>query len=360
MAFPTLFESIPRSVSILNEITRGIQNGGDKTKLLKTYYKIKSHFTDGCSEVDRAAGDLLIRSLEKNPDFAFCVFLGIDTYSHQFHPFHKKVVDSYRLVDEYVGLIGNYLEKERRLEDTLIVLGSDHGLTPTHSHFDLLNFINDQNRKTFYYPNIFKHLFDADASCMVSGNAMAHLYFKTGNRWDNETHIEGLDKIVNNLLERQEVDLVLGKNSQGSITIKSRRGEAKTNTVNGKIAYKVVSSDPFGFSNIPNTASMDLLLEKTIDTNYPDVLVQINQLFDSARTGDLVISAANGFDLRAYHEKPEHCASHGSLLKEHMLVPLVLNQKINKKFVRTTDTYPTIMKFLDVKVDVNIDGTSLI
>lgn len=357
----TLFEVIPRSVSILNEITRGIGHGGDKTRFLKVYYKIKSHFTKGTDEVDNAAGRLLLESLKGDPSFVFSVFLGIDTYSHQFHPFHKKVIESYKLIDSYVGFIGDYLKTERKLDETLLVIGSDHGLSSTHSHFDSLEFMNQSGYKTFYYPNIFKHLFDADAVNMISGNSMSHLYFKNGSGWDRKTYIEELDSIVNDLIERPEVDIVAGINLDGKIVIKSSRGEAITWIENeNKFRYEVVSSDPFGFKEVSSSFNHREALEKTLDTNYPDAIVQIIQLFDSPRTGDLVVSAKPGFDLRAKHENPEHCSSHGSLIREHMIAPIAMNLKSKTKFVRTVDIYPTILKFLDVEIPNSIDGNSLI
>lgn len=358
---PTLFETIPRSASILNEITRGIKNGEDKTRFIKAFYKMKSHFTDGTNEVDSAAGKMLLQSIKKDdPSFIFCVFLGIDTYSHQYHPYHKKVLESYRLIDKYIGLAGEFLTKEDKLENTLMIIGSDHGLTPTHSHFDLLNFIKGKGYKTLHYPNIFNHIHDADASCMVSGNAMAHLYFKNCSNWESNTSINELETVVSDLLENPAIDLVFGKNEQGEIVIRSEKGEASTKIENSHVYYKVNSDDPFGFSKMPEIFDFDFLLEETINTNYPDALVQINQLFDSRRTGDLVVSASPGFDLRANFEKPEHCSSHGSLIRDHMIVPLLFSKKTTEKYVRTTDVYPTVLNYLGYPIYENIDGKNLI
>src|SRR3970040_2216790 len=92
---PTLFEVFPNTISILNELNRGVGFNGDKTKLLKIYYKMKSHFTNRTDEVDLAVRRILIDSMGENPQFAYVVFLSIDTYSHSNHPFHKKVIDSY-------------------------------------------------------------------------------------------------------------------------------------------------------------------------------------------------------------------------------------------------------------------------
>jgi len=357
---PTLFELLPRSISILNEITRGLSSSRDKTKYKKAYLKIKSHFTDSSNEVDEAGGRLLIDSLKENPEFLFCVFMGIDTYSHQLHPFHKKVVNSYKFIDSYVGEIASYLKKENRLDNTLIAIGSDHGLTPTHSHFDTPLFMEKLGYKTLYHTNILNHLIDADASVMISGNSMAHIYIKSKDGWKRNAFMDETENVVNELLGRNEIDIVAGIRSDSKIGIKSARGEALAWNANGNVMYQVVGSDPFGYKKLPKKLTPDSAYKHSYDTNYPDALVQLLQLFESRRTGDLVISAKPGIDLRARHESPEHCGSHGSLVKDHMMVPIVVSNKANSTFVRSSDIYPTILKYLDIEIPPGIDGKPLI
>lgn len=357
---PTLFEYFPNSVSILNEITRGISFHGDKTRFRKIYYKMKSHFTGNCDEVDDAAARYMIKSLDSSPEFIFSVFLGIDTYSHQLHPFHTSVIDSYKRIDNYVGQIAAKLKKQGRLEQTLIILGSDHGLTATHTHFDSLRFMTKLGYKTLYYPNVFRHLLDADAANMVSGNSMAHMYFKNDRGWGNRTSIDELEDVVELLIERKEVDLVIGTAENGDVVVRNENGEARTCIRDGKIHYITDNGDPMRLNLPSEVMDADQQLINTFETDYPDALLQINQLFDSPRTGDLVISAKRGYDLRARHEKPEHCSSHGSLDGEHMKVPLAINRKLNRELVRTVDIYPTVLKFLGKNVPDNIDGVNLL
>ncbi|MGH7885250.1 MAG: alkaline phosphatase family protein [Thermodesulfobacteriota bacterium] len=358
--FKTIFELAPNSISILNEITRGIQAGNNKTKYRKAYLKFKSHFSKNSDEVDEAAGKLLIGSLKSNPDFVFSVFLGIDSYSHQYHPFHQKVIDSYILLDKYVGLTANRLINSGDLEDTLFVIASDHGLTPTHSHFDSLYFLENKGLKPLYYPNIFKHLTNAESSVMVSGNAMAHLYFKNKKGWDTRTTKEHINDIVLELCERPEIDLVCSLTENGEINIKNSRGEALVfEDKDGFINYKQISGDPLGYGyQSKKLDSLDALKE-SINTSYPDSLLQLIQLFESPRSGDVILSAKPGFDLRATHENPEHHGSHGSLHKDHMLVPLVISKKTDSDFARSADIFPIILSHLGIETPDNIDGKIL-
>ncbi len=359
--FKTIFELVPKSISILNEITRGIQPKNNPTKYLKAYLKVKSHFTSDSDEVDESGGKILLKSLKSNPDFIFTVFLGIDSYSHQYHPFHEKVINSYKRLDKYVGLTARRLIERGSFEDTLLVIGSDHGLTSTHSHFDSLCFLENKDLKPLYYPNVFKHLTNAESSVMVSGNSMAHLYFKNNSGWGERTNNSYLTDIIDKLVARPEIDIVCSLNENGEISIKSQRGESTViQKEDGSIKYKKIDGDPFGYKFESGQFEEDKSLSMTIDSNYPDALLQILQLFESPRSGDVIISAKPGFDLRATHEKPEHYGSHGSLHKDHMLVPLLINRKSEFDFARTTDIFPTMVRHLGFDLPSNIDGKSLI
>ncbi len=358
---PTLFELFPDSVSIMNEITRGVSFFGDKTRFSKLYYKIKGHFTDRSDIVDHKSGDLILESLKRRPTLIFSVFLGVDTYSHQYHPFHRKVVEAYRRIDRYIGEICKRLKREGLFEDTLIIIGSDHGLTSTHTHFDSLGFMSSLGYKTLSHPYIFRYLIRADAANMVSGNSMAHLYFRGNSKdWVEYTYIEELEHVVERLLEQEAVDLVMGRSGEGKIAVRSREGSAILWKENESFFYETKSGDPLALGSHTSVLDISKTLSFTYNTQYPDSFTQIYQLFESPRTGDIVISAAKGYDLRARYENPEHCASHGSLDKEHMLVPLAMNKRITSSEVRTVDIYPSIVRFLGKNVFGDVDGCSIL
>ena len=357
----TLFEIFPRSVNILNELSRGVRFRNDSTRFSKLYYKVKSHFTEKTDEVDLVAKRILMRSMKEFPEFAYAVFLGIDTYSHIKHPFHKKTIESYKRIDETVGTAARYLENEGRLDETLFVVASDHGLTQTHSHFDTLEFMRKEGYKTLAYTNILKHFTNADAACMISGNAMTNLYVKSPEGWGRKSTFEELSGLADKLLERPEIDIVAGLDEEGRSRIKSKRGEAQAwLDGDGLVNYKKIKDDPFGYNGVPAKMTSQQALDLSYHTDYPDALEQLIQIMEAPRTGDLVLSAAHGYDLRARDENPEHYSSHGSLLSDHMLMPVAMNVKFNKEHVRSVDVYPTIIELLGYGVPENIDGVSLV
>ncbi len=357
----SVFEIFPRSVNILNELSRGVKYRNDRTRFSKLYYKVKSHFTEKTDEVDQVARKILLRSLKEFPEYVYAVFLGIDTYSHIRHPFHKMTLGSYRMIDETVGAASKFLENEGRLDETLLVLASDHGLSQSHSHFDTLGFMRKSGYKTLGYTNVLKHFTDADSACMVSGNAMSNLYVKSPEGWGRRSAFEEMGTLVGNLLERPEIDILAGVDAEGRTRIKSRRGEALAwLDEKGLINYKKLKGDPFGYNGVPRKMTSGEALEQTYGTDYPDAIEQLVQIMESPRTGDLVLSATSGYDLRATDENPEHCSSHGSLHSDHMIMPIVINYKFKKENVRSVDLYPTILELMGHPLPDNYDGVSLV
>ncbi len=127
------------------------------------------------------------------------------------------------------------------------------------------------------------------------------------------------------------------------------------------ITYRVrEGEDPFGYRGMPVEMSHDQALAATFDTEYPDAPYQLLKVIGSSRSGDVIVSARKGYDLRNKHEYPEHKASHGSLHREHMHVPLFMNTEISADYVRTVDLFPTMLSLTGHSVEGDIDGTGFV
>jgi hypothetical protein len=359
---PTVFELLPRSASILNELNRGLSWRGNKTGIMGSWYKVRANYDHSWDKVDEYGIRRLCETLREDLSFIYCVFTAIDHYSHLLHPFHKKVIDSYIRMDDALGRVAKELSRQGRLDETLIIISSDHGLTQTHTHFDSVEFMMSQGYKTLRYPVIFKHWRDADAANMISGNAMTHLYVKSPEGWERSSTFEELGVLVERLLNSDGVDIVAGKDACGRVRIKSLRGEAVAwLDEEGKVRYETIGGgDPFGYNEMPREMTTQEALTLSVDTRYPDGILQILQLFESPRCGDLVVSAKEGYDLRVRYENPEHRSSHGALIREHMLVPFAISKKVANRPIRTVDIFPTLLEFLEVAVPPGVDGRSLL
>lgn len=383
----TLFSLLPRSYSIFNSVYRGIHRGGNLTRLMRIWYWYYAHLTDRWGFVDTAATAKLLRLIRRDFQFGFVVFPGIDEYAHLSDPRHPRTLAAYRAVDQAVGLAAERLQRMGRYDETLLMLVSDHGLSATHTHFCLNTFLEARGIRTFFYPLVYKRR--CVAANMMSGNGMTHLYFRHAAGWDRPIDESGITHLYPNLhddlVAQVAVDIVATRSADGAIRIRSRRGAAWL-CLEGSILHYVVEkynqphrggeggapaalptggatqapvNDPFGFPRLPTRMTSAEQLAATIGTDYPDALYQLAHLFTSPRTGDIVISAAPGYDLRDKYEIPEHKASHGSLHREHMLVPVAASAPLPAGPFRTVDLFPTILQYMGRAVPDGIDGRSL-
>ena len=88
--------------------------------------------------------------------------------------------------------------------------------------------------------------------------------------------------------------------------------------------------------------------------------MQIATLVGSSRSGDLILSAAPGWDFRARYEPIPHLSAHGALHRDHMLVPLLMNQAPARTPRRTTDLFASTLQALGAPRPARLDGTSFL
>lgn len=361
----TIFEFFSRPTGVFSFLNRGLGLFENRTLLAKSWFWFYAHYTGHWQAVDEAAWRFIYRAVEGDTDFIFAVFPAVDELSHYTHPFSDETFEAYRAIDQSFGRLVERLHRQRRLDETLFILSSDHGLTATHTHFELFAFLEQCGLKTLYYPKILKN--SVSAVSMISGNAMAHVYLRNGHGWSvRPTHEEirnggiGETDLIEAFLQQDAIDLVISRNEEGLVHVRSRNGAADIQEETDAVTYRVLDSDPFGYTQAAPRMTHDQSLALTIDSEYPDAPFQLTHLFRSPRAGDLVLSARKGYDLRYLFEKPEHKSSHGSLHREHMQVPLLINHAIQRPFVRTVDVFPSILELMGYTVTDMIDGQSFV
>lgn len=359
----TVFELVPESYSIFNPIARGAKGFRNRTRYARIWYWYYAHLTDHWGLPDEAALAKVMDVLKKGCRFLFAVFPGIDEYSHLTHPYHEAVLERYLWLDKAIGEIARYLDGKGEWDSTELWLVSDHGLSRTDRHFCVNSFLEERGLPAFFYPLIFDKKGKLAAN-MVSGNGMTHVYFKNRDGWARHTVRSELERslphLIDDLLKEDAVDIVACRNSEGGIDVRSRRGEAKIKLSGHHIHYEVAGSDPFGYGKLPDDLDPEKSLKVTSGTEYPDAPFQLAHLFTSRRSGDMVLSATPGHDLRLRYENPEHKASHGSLARNHMMVPLLCSRKYEAKVARTADLFPTMLKSLGLPIPGYIDGIPLL
>jgi len=185
---------------------------------------------------------------------------------------------------------------------------------------------------------------------MVSGNGMINLYIKDPDKkddWGTKLHIDKCKELgyVSALLELKGIDFIAGRTKDG-VEVLSREGKGIISNSSG-IKYEFTGKDPLRYDRNILVQNKDEALKETFDSYFPDGLVQLLQIFDAERSGDMVISATPGYDLRRRYEFKEHHATHGALNAEQMLIPFASNHDIGKEYVRSIDIF-NFMKDLTV------------
>lgn len=354
----TAFDLFPKSYNIFNAVNKGVKFRHNLTRLMRIWYWYYAHLTDRWSLVEQAACEKVLQVIDRGFDFCFAVFPAVDEYSHLAGPLSPAVDTAYFKLDEYVGQIRERLAKKGWLKDTLLWIVSDHGFSGTHTHFCVNEFLEARGIRTFFYPLIFKR--ECIAANMMSGNGMTHLYFKHPKGWavpvTDAILVEMYGTMLDELVKQPAVDIAAVRTDDEAILVLSRRGRAVLKQNGSLIHYQVQTTDPFGYGPLPQMLSSAEALRLTIGTDYPDGLAQLAQLFLSPRTGDVVLSATPGFDLRRDYEVPEHHGSHGSLHREQMMTPVLCNAKLSQPTFRTVDVFPTMLQLMGHDIPLDIDG----
>lgn len=367
----TAFDIFQKPLSILNNIYRDLPSKFNKTKHSRIWYLYYAHITDHWSFVDDAMTKKLLHSLEDDFDFAFMVYPSIDEYAHRSSPFYKRTIEAYHDLDRNIGKIVKALQEKGMYDDTLISIVSDHGLSETHTHFDISPFLEEEKgMKTFFYTQIFKRNFEA--ASMVSGNGMCNLYFKGEKGWKGRMSYEELSTrnlLLDELRSREEIALLAAQGQDGSIHLLTEKGHGAYKVEKQQIQYSWSHEEPLGIfdSSLKSKSfSLDESLDLSFDSYTPDVFYQLYKLFQSPRAGDLIVSAKTGYDLRDRYEHPEHKASHGALCPEHMKVPFIINHPLSglgdlRQNWRSMDVYPSVLDLMGQSYDKEeLDGRSLV
>ena len=376
---PTLFNFFSPVSNIYNLLTRGCPSAKNRTRWIKPFAYTYAHFSHRWRFVNQIAMRQLHTSVEAGDTFITCLFPAVDTFSHHFSTQAPQVLQTYREIDTAIGTLVDALQRANTLEETLILITSDHGMTDTHTHIDIPQHLDDGGWRCLHYPKVWRQ--GAVAASMVSGNGMTHLYFKNdshGNGWGARTPFEQLHQmgVIGSLMELEGVGFVAGQSERGDIVVQNRTGQGRIfcdlpenrqsrstpskSSDARRYAYTFTGTDPLGYGVHYKNLSSRAALHETYNSPYPDGIVQLWQIFNSERTGDLVLSAEKGYDLRARYEIPEHRATHGALIAEHLHIPLAMNYPITEQCIRSVDVFPTVLSLCGHTVaEQHIDGRAV-
>jgi hypothetical protein len=290
--------------------------------------------------------------------FTFAVFPGIDGVTHFHDPWHPAVLHVYRGFDR---VFGRFVAAGGLDGDALTVLVSDHGLSVVERHVDLALELEAIGVPVLRHPLLWRRA--PGAAVMVSGNASAHVYLRPGEPRARRYGVAEIEAgsvpgippdVIAFLSQLPGVALVVATEGDAVIAFS---GSARSRLVavrDGFIAYDSTEGDALclGSSAVRHEREW---LRASYHGAFPDAPMQLLQIFRSGRSGDLVVVAEPGADLRSAWEIPEHRSGHGSLHGEHMRC-LVAADRSWQAPLRTTDLFAIILDHLGHAVPDGIDG----
>jgi hypothetical protein len=357
---PTLWESTRRTLGALPVIARGLPPAheigrGPGFSLRAALTHVRGNVR-GWLDIDRATGAAFVqRWAAERPEFALAAFTGVDKTSHAYGHTSDAVQEALTIVDAAAAGIRRAAEQAGIWDATHVWIVSDHGHEPLHTHDDLAGAVRSMGYRTAAHPWEWPR--EPEVAVMVSGNAMAHVYVGLDQRtrpgWSALR--SQWSTLADALVARASVDVALLPELDGSCLVQSAAGAARVSCTSGRWSYTPLTGDPFGVGTLLGLDDAAAYAAMAA-SDYPDALVQCTSIAASARGGDIILSSAEGWDLRSRWEPIPHHSSHGSLRRSHMAVPLLVNRVPERTPRRTTDIGATAFALVGTTKPRVLDG----
>jgi hypothetical protein len=360
----TIFELVPESIGIFTPVARGLTPDRDPSRIERQVWGSVAHVVMWHQPSDDAVSRHLLGAAEGPWRFVFAQFPAVDGYTHQSGADSTPVQRALARVDATVGGLRERLRSRGELEDSLILLVSDHGSARVNTHLDLADWFRAQGVPTLAHPIIWERR--PRAAVMVAGNGSAMVYARPGEPRSERWPIERLRSpdtfgsrvdLIDALVREPAVAFVAGEATEGGLRLVSREGTARVWSSGDELVYQPESDDPLQVNDFRRGTPREWL-EATWDSAYPDAVFQLSDQFGSHRSGDLLVIGREGYDFRARYELPEHRWGHGSLIRPHMQTPVWSSQPLPASPMRTVDLFPGMLNWLGVSVPKAIDGAA--
>ncbi|MBC8089118.1 MAG: alkaline phosphatase family protein [Phycisphaerae bacterium] len=367
-AVPTLFELARPSLSVMSMLGRGAGANIGRSVLFMLRVS-PSHFRgdlDAWRGVEQLATRDFFRRFERSrPQFATLAITSADKRAHKEGPTSPGVRAAIHDINAAVVTAQEIATRGGWRDDLTIWLVGDHGHSPVTQHEDLHGWLQQRKLRVRAHPNVFQR--SADVALMVGGNAMAHLYVDADNRtrhyWPQLS--ERWQALHDALLKRPSVDLTAVAMSDSVVRVSSyTAGSADIRRHRSGAGhcweYITVTGDPLQLGGNLHGLNASAAWEACAHTEYSDAIVQLSSLVTAGRSGDIIVSAARGWDLRSRFEPVVHVSTHGALLDDQMMVPLILDRPFVRTPQRTADVAPSALSLLGLPVPDGLDGRSFL
>ncbi len=350
---PTLYERLPDqvTVSIQNAIRRGVTRTIDNwaSSGIRWFFGL---FLD----VDRLMSTRfeVVRDVANEtgqwPAFIHAYHPAVDEVGHRHGPRSEPYRQAVRNVDRQVTRIREALDTAEMADRTYLVLLSDHGFEGVDEQFDVPDWlrrerglkVTDRPFENEWFEQRFRHFSRFDAVVINGGNRRAVIHLRGLGGWSEPPAREAVQNLLQadpttgrpGLIDHPGVELVArpieDDGDERVIELLSRTGRSQVQRRwhEGTKLYRFERLEGDALGDWTNEAleqviadgwhACDVWLTATVDSLYPDLVVQMVEMFDTPRAGDIVLFAEDGWDFGSSNR-----GGHGSITRSDMVVPMV-------------------------------------
>ncbi|MBL0940083.1 MAG: alkaline phosphatase family protein [Gemmatimonadaceae bacterium] len=366
---PTLLELAQPSLSGMCMLSRGATHGRIGRSTAWMIRGAPVHFRGdlrGWQRVEQMATSAFFdRFSAVQPRASVLAITSADKYAHKFGPHSDEVRSSIADIDRAVSMAHAIADRDHWQNPLHVWVVGDHGHEAITQHEDLHGWFVARGFRVLAHPQLTVR--NPDVALMVGGNAMAHLYLEPASRtrhwWPH--YATRWESMVDALVARESIDLAAVALDSTTVRVtQAGRGTAHI-TMTGedheaRFSYRPITGDPLGLGGSHTALDRSDAWMVTRQSPYPDALMQLLLLVTAPRSGDIVLSASTGWDLRARYEPVSHVSTHGALLREQMQVPLLLDIPTQREPQRTADVVPSALDLLGIESAALWDGQSFL
>ena len=198
----------------------------------------------------------------------------------------------------------------------------------------------------------------------VSGTSLAHLCLpdELGRRQalTSEEVLNLCGTAFENLRAAAEVDHLITWDKEGQPVIHGASGTARLVQDGNAYRYTVEGDDPLHRASKRIEVPLKELLEPSPDDLYPDAFLQLLQLGQSARRGDILLMSKPTVSLIESPDQPKSNATGGTLHRDHALGTLLASFPVREGTLRSADVAPTVLELLGRPLEGQVDGRTFV
>lgn len=403
----TLFERLPNAtVAVTAPLARGVSvHVRNRIALIASYARNDWSFLDRKTLDDVGDAYAGAAAAGRMPPLVWGHFAGTDEVAHMSGLESPEFRAAMAEIDRAFGRLLRRLKRRHLDERILFVLVSDHGNRSYGTFVDANELVNRVLRANpteadcslgncVLVPATRKHkAYDVGDAMIAVGAYRGVMIWLPANRPPEDVpsafraprrkrkarpassaplKTPAASLFAATLARAPEVRLVVTRGaSVGTVALYGPAGEAEIvredrDGLETLYLYRVLEGeDPLGYSRsaaaplVGSAHEADEWLEATAETEYPDLVVQLPEFFDSPRSPDVFVSPKDGYGFTK-----GYVAGHGSLSRSETVVPfLFAGPGVSPGVLhtaRTVDLAPTLLAYLGLAYDPDeMDGEDL-